>query len=501
MDKWAVYVSLPALLVGLTGCVQVDGRFSDGDRWGYAFPTTPDRSKLTRVRLNGLRPDATTLVGDSFVVFSALGEPRDADDWNSGRALASCDSQGRFRARPICQREDAAAEVSAYYHLQRYLDFYRSLGFRGFAAPLNIAVNFRPGGDGDFLAGATDVRGGRGLVVGQWGSRNLAYDPDVLGHELFHVVHSQIVPAAEGDDVENELDALGFNTTPMAVAEAAADYFSCTLSGDPDVGEYTAPALGLPFLSTLANGARLPQHRTGSSHADGQALSGALWEAREIVGPEALDQAVYDALATAPAEARRRQDAAPAAGARCYTFPLIAELLLKRLRERLEPTTLNEVRQVLAARGLTGPSDIVRLEPDQPRRLWVPGTDDLLASDLSAQTEAPTPLQLRFAVTPNAVEIVASVTVDEDDDAGEHEERDGPHSAALTVYLRADQPVRYELRDDTLVVDADLQAIAVEGDIELIGDSIERLRGREVYVSVTNSSEHDLDVLATVTIR
>ena len=110
------------------------------------------------------------------------------------------------------------------------------------------------------------VRGGPGLIIGQWGDRNLAYDPDVLGHELFHVVHSRIAP--EDGEVESEIDSLGFNTTPMAVAEAAADYFSCSLSGDADVGEYSAGALDLPFLSSLENDRRFPWGRTGQSHAD-----------------------------------------------------------------------------------------------------------------------------------------------------------------------------------------------------------------------------------------
>ena len=235
--------------------------------------------------LRGLRAGADTLAGDSFVVYSALECPAEPGDWNSGRSLAARDGDGQFLIEPTWNREDAAAEVSAYYHLQRYLDFYRSLGFRGFAQPLHVAVNYRPAGEGDFLAGATDIRGGPGMVVGQWGDRNLAYDPDVLGHELFHIVHSQIAPGCA--DVENELDAIGFNTTPMAVAEAVADYFSCTLSGDPNVGEYTATALGIPFLSTLANKAHFPDHRIGASHADGQALSGALWQIRVIVGAAA----------------------------------------------------------------------------------------------------------------------------------------------------------------------------------------------------------------------
>lgn len=498
MRKRTVWVVGFALLLIAAGCARVDRSLPSAGRWGYAYPTTPDRSELCSVALKGLRADATTLTGESLVVYSSVGGPADDDDWNIGRPLAVSNAADQFPAKPTWGHEDPGAEVSAYYHLQRYLDFYRSLGFRGFAGPLNVAVNFRPGGDGNFLAGATVVRGGPGLVVGQWGDRNLAYDPDVLGHELFHVVHGQIVPDGQAPEVENELDALGLNTAPMAVAEAVADYFSCTLAGDPDVGEYTAPVLGLPFLSTLANGARFPQHRTGAPHADGQALSGALWEVRALVGAGALDQALYDALVAARANVQSMHGA----GGRRFTFPLIVELLLTELSQRAEPAAVERAREVFAARGLTAPSDIIAIEPSKPRPLWVPGVEDPYGNVSSPLLEMPTPLQLRLLIPADATGIVITLGCDAegDDEEDANQQRRGG-IAALRVCLRIAEPVRYAFRAGTLAVETDLLATTPTGVIELERAQVERLRGHTLYLSITNASDDDLELLVTAAIE
>ena len=46
----------------------------------------------------------------------------------------------------------------------------------------------------DFLAGATELLGSPGLLIGSWGFRNLAYDPDIYGHELPHIVTAETNP-------------------------------------------------------------------------------------------------------------------------------------------------------------------------------------------------------------------------------------------------------------------------------------------------------------------
>jgi hypothetical protein len=498
MRKRTVWIVGFVSLLAAAGCARVDRSLPSDGRWAYAFPATPKTSELCPVELKGLRADATTLTGQSFVVYSSVGGPADDDDWNIGRPLAVSNAAGQFPAKPTWEHEDPGAEVSAYYHLQRYLDFYRSLGFRGFAQPLNVAVNFRPGGDGNFLAGATVVRGGPGLVVGQWGDRNLAYDPDVLGHELFHVVHGQIVPDGQAPEVENELDALGLNTAPMAVAEAAADYFSCTLSGDPDVGEYTAPVLGLPFLSTLANGARFPQHRTGAAHADGQALSGALWEVRTLVGAGALDQALYDALVAARAKVQSMRGV----DERRFTFPLLVDLILANLRQRAEPAAVERAREVFAARGLMAPSDVVALEPGKPRTLWIPGIEDPYGNVTLPPAEMPAPLQLCVLIPPDATGIAITLGCDaEGDDEEDAERRHRGGVAALRVCLRVAEPVRYAFRAGTLAVETDLLATTPTGVIELARAQVERLRGHKLHLSITNSSDDDLELRVTAAIE
>ena len=469
--------------------------------WGYAFATTPDHSELRRVQLEDLRPGAMTLTGDSFVVYSATGSPAEPDDWDVGQPLAFCDESGCFTARPTGDFQDPAAEVNAYYQLTRYLHFYQSLGFSGFKQPLNVAVNYHPTGGNDLLAGATVVRGVPGLVIGYAGSRNLAYDADVFGHELFHVVHGQIVPEVEAKEPP-ALDALGFNTTPHAVSEAVADYFSCTLSGDPEVGEYSGPALGLPFLSTLANDARFPEDRTGQAHADGQALSAALWEARAVVGAAVLDQALYDALAEVSGTDYPGRGATGAG----FTFPRVVEAVLRHVGRKAKPAQLSQVRQVFVDRGLTVTSDIIPIEPGEPRRLWMPGPDDAFEADLPQLDAVPAPLQLRLAVPPDADGLTIIVVEDDDEEEEDGHADDDATEPALPragfrIYVGIDHPVRFLLEDETLTVQADLQATTAQDTVRFTGDQVGLLRGKEVYLSIANPTEDTTDLLVAVAVH
>ncbi len=480
-----------AAIPGLFGCgTPSAGSAASHLPRGLVHPTTPDRSGLERVELVGLPPGARTLAGRSFVVYSALGDSRDeleGPEWERGEPLARADARGDFLLAPSDAHADAAAEVSAYFHLHRYLDHYRSLGFAGLDAPLHVAVNYRPGGERDFLAGATDVRGGPGLVVGQWGDRNLAYDPDVLGHELFHVVHSRIAPGVP--EVENRLDSLGFDTTPMAVAEAAADYFSCSLSGDPDVGEYTAEALELPYLSSLANDRRFPEGRTGQSHADGQALSGALWEVRGLVGAEALDRALYETLAALPALVHGDDGSGST-----YGFPLVVEQVLAHLPGNLDPARRERAMRVFDRRGLTAPSRIVDLEPGRPRSLWLPGSSDTYGNVGSRSGGLPSPLQLRFAVPADAEAVSIAVRFEMDDESP----RGAP--GTIRVFGRVGEAVRWAGGDETATPTADGEWAVVRDTLDLEAEFVERLRGRDLFLSLAMASEEDADVEVVVRI-
>jgi len=461
---------------------------------GLVYPATPESSELVRAPLAGLWPGACVLEGESFVVYSALampgGEGGDSPEWDRGRHLAQSNGDGHFLIRPTRGAGDGAAEVSAFYHLNRYLDYFRALGFGGFRERLNIAVNYRPGGRGDFLAGSTLVRRKPGMVVGVWGKRNLAFDPDVLGHELFHVVHSQIVPGSDAE-VENAIDSLGFNTIPMAVAEAAADYFSCSLRCDPHVGEYTAGALGLPFLSSLANDARFPRDRTGQSHRDGQALSGALWEARAIAGALAVDQALYDALVDLPGIVKRGRDA----GERCPTFRLVVDCILDHLRCAADENTVAEASRLFAARGLTVDSNVVALDVGQPRLIWIPGTADTYGNVDSQETGLPAPLQLRVDLPADYAAMTMTFSPAGDEEGGVR------RAHSLRIDFRADEPVRYAVGDRKITAESDWFETTSSGSIEISAARTSALRGRRLFVSVRSAAKEDFDLLVTASVR
>jgi|GEM_PF-3242254 len=482
-----------SLILIIVACLALCAACQSDGHWGLAYRATPDRSALEQVPIEGLVPGTHFLVGESLVVYSAAepagADQRDSLEWDRGRHLAKSDADGNFLIRPTWGHADAAAEVSAFYHLNRYLAYFRTLGFGDFGEALNIAVNYRPEGEGDFLAGSTLVRGRPGMVVGQWGERNLAFDPDVLGHELFHVVHSQIVPGSTAE-VENAIDALGFNTIPMAVAEAVADYFSCSLSGDPDVGEYTAAALGLPFLSTLANDARFPRDRTGQSHRDGQALSGALWEVRAVVGADALDQALYDALVEMPRlvqEGRR-------SGERCPTFGFVANRILAHLQRAIVGDSVDQARRLFAARGLMSDCDVVPLAIGERRRLWLPGIADSFGNVESRQGGLPAPLQMRIDVPDECTALSISLSMEADDD----EPRE---AVAFRIDLRAEKPVRYTLDGENLETDSDWFESTTSSAIEIGAERIDALRGRALFVSIRTTAEDDVGLSVSASVR
>jgi MYXO-CTERM domain-containing protein len=225
---------------------------------------------------------------------------------------------------------DGFSEVQMFFHVNTIYAFFRGLGFdRLIDQPLTSVVNLRAPVDFNDLENAADalctgtppvptaghqlfpfgnaafapngalfgVTGG-GIVFGQAASGDMAYDGDVVYHEFTHALMNTLTP----DFGANTLDEFGEDPTTGGMNEGMSDYFSSAFLNDPDLGEYAAPALGLPAgpMRTLTNSKTCPASLWNETHEDGEPWGGALWDGRIAVGEAnraKYDQAVYNVVA------------------------------------------------------------------------------------------------------------------------------------------------------------------------------------------------------------
>jgi hypothetical protein len=223
--------------------------------------------------------------------------------------------------------EDWFAEVSMYYQVSKAYAVFRSFdpSFALNARPLTAVVNFRmpamdvasfclapgvpnysplsPFDNAAFMPAGTlgNFPPQDEIIFGQGTNADFSYDGDVVYHEFTHAAIMSLTPL--GSVVEDEY---GLDPTPAALHEGYADYFSCVIAGDPEVGEYAGNGLvsdPLPSgaLRTLRNDHTCPADLSGESHEDSQIWSGALWDIREallaanVLSPD-IDKAVFNVI-------------------------------------------------------------------------------------------------------------------------------------------------------------------------------------------------------------
>lgn len=352
--------------------------------------------------------------------------------------VAAADEQGDFVAPPLAapvlgrDRADPFAEASAFFHAARALDLFAELG--GAPPPLGerpldliTGMKRAPGLlEGDlaeasstaaelvgypvafYLPGAGAAEGAtfralygasRGAVwLGQGSAVDLAYDGDVVAHEVTHAVVDATLRVSGWRLTEE-----GSSASPEAIGEALADYFAAALAGDPVLGEHVATEPGAAAsLRAIDGDASCPSSITGEPHQDSLVLSGALWRTRRSLAEEqrrAFDAAVYRALFLSP-------------GRRDLGFEELAAFVSTMLTLSL-PHARTVFELELARRGVAPRcSSVVSLVSDEPLRsasgaFIAPGTADV------AERIAPGVLQVRVDVPANAARAVVSFSARE----------------------------------------------------------------------------------------
>lgn len=281
----------------------------------YVFPGSPTQTPTPiEVELPGV--SGTHLVSDSYQAYGCVSEMPDSGvpQWRGfGQCyptrLATADSEGNFFV-PLPELDftdhrtldDAYAEVSVYWHAQRFHSEMLARGWELFPCDqATLLVNFsRLSSDGGYVpfdnAVFTGECGSYGptLIFGQGTIVDYAYDGDVIYHELGH----GSVAAATPDGLWRwSCHTRGCSRDASAIAETIADYHTIMLTDEPTIAEYVAMERG--GYRNADNDKSCPADITGEPHLDSEIFTGALWTMRNELG-ERVDTLVLELLPSLP---------------------------------------------------------------------------------------------------------------------------------------------------------------------------------------------------------
>ncbi len=183
-------------------------------------------------------------------------------------------------------------EVMVYYHLNKVAKFFRNLGYAEHTHPMPARVhvpdpdNGNPDYDNAYFSPFKNaLYFGHGEVLS-----DLAQEAAVIYHEYSH----SVVNAAQSLMATHEAGALH---------EGYADYFACSLTDDPKIGEFAAQKTDKEFLRDLRVQKTYETMTKSDVHADGEIWGATCWKIREMLGRRTSDLLVYGSLWYLPANA------------------------------------------------------------------------------------------------------------------------------------------------------------------------------------------------------
>lgn len=369
------------------------------------FPVNPVRTpQLSEVSLPVPESGEGTLLNDDVKVYNCVdqGTVRSTTLFGKDVDLHVCDLLQTATADPESGdflhhdfeghdvAEDRFAEVSAFYHANRGISFFRSLvpdiALRPLDEPLWVLANIRfPPGYSTFDVGTMGdaslpldpfrnaayygtpytkllpmlpLRSVVFMGQGRWADSS--YDGTVVYHELTHGVVREL-----GGLWWFHRDEQGMHCAPGAMEEGLADYFAAAISGHPEFASYFFTEFpDIELGRSVAQDRSCPAWLTGEGHTDSMVFSGALWETRSQLASdgdrEVFDRAVLQAVAALPT---------PDVG-----FGEMADVLLATV----ESTSLGEsggalLDQALSRRGIRRGCERVLAWEGEPLR--PPGVD------------------------------------------------------------------------------------------------------------------------------
>ncbi|GAK61601.1 Neutral metalloprotease, putative [Candidatus Vecturithrix granuli] len=242
---------------------------------GNLYNSNPERDdKIVTAKLSNL-DESGSLSGTYFCV-------QNAEDGVGNATPTGPGSYDFLYADPANTHFD---EVMAYYHLSKVAEFFRNLGHTEHVTPMPAHVHVPDPYTGNakydnayYSAFENAIYFGHGETL-----NDLAKEAAVIYHEYTHSVIHAIQP---------------FMATQEAGAlhEGYADYFACSLTSDPKIGEFVVGQLGKEFLRDLRNEKTYEDYTGNSVHDDGEIWGATCWEIQEALGRHVADLLIYQSL-------------------------------------------------------------------------------------------------------------------------------------------------------------------------------------------------------------
>lgn len=164
-------------------------------------------------------------------------------------------------------------EMNLFYHVNLIHDFWKTLDedLDEMDFPMQAMCMFGDGYDNAFS-------NGRGIYFGDGAAMdNFALYSDIIYHEYTHSVTGVIYPR----------DMLPYEGESGALNEAWSDYFPCSISDEPYMGEGGLRPNG--YIRLIDNDLVYPDDIVGEVHYDSRIISAAMWHTRGELGRDITD--------------------------------------------------------------------------------------------------------------------------------------------------------------------------------------------------------------------
>ncbi len=208
---------------------------------------------------------------------------------DNSRRLSKPDAGGNYLFSPDeSDSTDPFAEVMAYYHLNRLYRWFADSGFEFNPFGVTAVVNFfGVGSEFDELFQCNGFYLERQVVLGfcpkgnpnslSDQNINIAYDADVIMHELTHGFYDELYK------LNPVIDSLGYSGMLYGLNEALADFIPAHITNDSVTGRHLGKIIKGDGIRNLELVRKCPGFLKGESHDDGEIISTALWGARKLI--------------------------------------------------------------------------------------------------------------------------------------------------------------------------------------------------------------------------
>ncbi len=201
---------------------------------GTVYDVSPAKGGVVMRALGGLPANATTLNGSRATARNCNGSGTTNTTTCVPRKMANASFDFSDTPSPFLNNTDQFGEITAYYGVDRYAGWIRSLD-AGYALPgIDIYTNVGGRNEGFFNGGSPRY----GIVLGQGPEIDWAYENDVTWHELGHGVVDGT--ASFGF---YSTDSQGLYGEGGSLNEGSADVLAMAYAGDAVLGEFVGPSL------------------------------------------------------------------------------------------------------------------------------------------------------------------------------------------------------------------------------------------------------------------